>query len=155
MTRTAHTHTHDTRGTHTTRAAHMAKSATSKKSAKKPSNERSNLGYMNKIVKKCGTSSRGVVNVELNCMLTFLLGALTDSMSAIMTQYTKKDCTVKPKVAQAAFQLLLHDDLRASVCDAGATALVKHLTTQREKGDAQKAKKAAAAEGAADPEVSA
>ena len=121
------------------------------KGIKKKVKDRSNVAYMQKLVKKSGTHARGSVTAELNLMLTHLLDRLNANMGSILTHYAKNDDTIKAKLVQSAFQTMLADELRASACDAGATALQTFVETNKAKNTtrAEKKKSAAGEAGAA------
>ena len=117
-----------------------------KKAAKKVV-ERSNVSYVQKILKTTKVAARGSVAGELNLMLSFLMNNMNSAMGSVVCHYSKKENTLRPKLAQAAFQALLHDELRTSACEAGAKALLDFAQK-----NASKSKKAAteeAGEGAA------
>jgi hypothetical protein len=114
----------------------MAKSGATKK---KPL-DRSNQLYMRKIVKAHKTAARGPVVRELDLMLTYLLKETNGCMAAIMGSYDKTSETVKAKVAQSAFQMLLSGTLRDSVCDAGAEAVTSFVAANKEKAAAKTTK---------------
>lgn len=113
---------------------------------KKRVKERSNVSYMQKLIKKSKTAARGSVTAELNRMLTHLLERVNVNMASIMTHYAKKDDTVKAKLVQAAFQAMLSEELRESACDAGAAALLKFVDANKAKNSARAEKKAASAQ---------
>jgi len=125
------------------------------KGPKKKVKDRSNVAYMQKLVKKSGTSARGLVTAELNLMLTYLLDRLNANMSSILTHYAKNDDTIKAKLVQSAFQAMLADELRASACDAGATALQTFVQANKVKNSARAEKKSAAPEAGEAVEASA
>lgn len=112
-------------------------SAKQRREAKKKIRDRSNTSYLHRLVKKSGTSARGSVTAELNLMLTHVLDRMNFNMAAIATNYTKGDDTVKAKLVQSAFQVMLSDELRNSACDAGATALVKFVENNKAKSAAR------------------
>ena len=114
----------------------MAKGG-AKKGAKKAV-ERSNVSYLQKLIKKSDTSVRGNVSTELNLMLTFLLSNLNTTMGSIVTHYAKKEGTIRPKVVQSAFQAMLSDELRVNACEAGAKALLEFAEANKSKSDAKK-----------------
>jgi hypothetical protein len=105
--------------------------------------ERSNVSYMQKLIKKSQTSARGNVAGEMNLMLTFLINNLNTTMGSVVFHYSKKEGTLRPKLAQAAFQAMLHDELRTTACEAGAQALLAFAEK-----NANKSKKSAPAEAA-------
>lgn len=123
------------------------------KGAKKKVKNRSNVAYMQKLVKKSGTSARGSVTAELNLMLTHLMDRMNANMGSILTHYAKNDDTIKAKLVQSAFQSMLSDELRASACDAGATALQTFVEANKAKSTARAEKKESAASEAGEASV--
>ena len=117
-----------------------------KRGIKKRVKERSNVSYMQKLIKKSKTAARRSVTAELNLMLTHLLERVNVNMASIMTHYAKKDDTVKAKLVQAAFQAMLSEELRESACDAGAAALLKFVDANKAKNSARAEKKAVSAQ---------
>jgi hypothetical protein len=111
--------------------------------------ERSNVSYMQKLIKKSGASARGSVPAELNSMMTYILQNLNTTMGSIVVHYAKKEGTIKPKVVQSAFQAMLSDELRQTACSAGADALISFVESQKTKGETRKAKKAAVVDASA------
>jgi predicted solute-binding protein len=119
-----------------------------KKAAKKTI-ERSNVAFMQKLIKKSATSARGNVAAELDMMMKYVLNDMNSAMGSIVSYYAKKEGTVKPKVVQAAFQAILSDELRQTACAAGADALIAFVEGQKTKAVAKKEKKVAVVEAAA------
>ena len=105
--------------------------------------ERSNVTYMQRLVKRAGTSSRRDVAEELNSMMTYTLQHLNGTVDAIATHYTKKEGTLKAKMFQAAARAMLAGKLRSDACDAGAAALVAFADAKKAKGGARRPKKSA------------
>ena len=100
--------------------------------------ERSNVIYFSKLLKKSKTSARSDVSRELNLMMTFLMKRLTADMTSIVTNYTKKEGTIRPKLVQSALQVMLAGDLRTDACDAGAATLLDFMNSTKEKGKKEK-----------------
>jgi len=103
------------------------------KSGAKKMKERSNVAYMQKLVKRAGAHARGSVTVELNRMLSFLVDRLTEDMDTISKRYAKLEDTVKPRLVNAALQSILTGKLRDSACDEATTVLVSFLDRNKEK----------------------
>ena len=121
--------------------AHYRMVSKNAKSASK-SKERSNLIYMQKLIKKSNTTARGAVQEELNSMLMFLMNNLNSSMGSILEHYVKKGDTLKSKVVQAALQATLSGELRELACNAGTEALAEFIESNKQKNaDAAEKKK--------------
>ena len=95
--------------------------------------ERSNVSYMQKLLKKDGTRARGNVKAELNLMLTHVMKRMTGDMASIMKHYSKLDETVKPKLVESAFDSMLTGELRSVVSDAAASQLMVYVDNKRKK----------------------
>ena len=114
---------------------------------------RSNASFLKKIVKQHNTSARGPAVQELDAMLTFLLQRFNGTVDCILQNYDKTSETIKAKVAQAAWQLLLTGDLRDVACDAGAEAVNKFLEKNKAAAAKKKEKASAAAAAGGDAEA--
>ena len=121
------------------------------KSGAKKVKERSNVAYIQKLVKRSGAHARGAVTIELNRMLTFLIDRLTDDMGTITKTYAKMDDTIKPKLVNAALQSILTGKLRDAACDQATTSLVSFL--DRNKVKSKRAAKTSAADAAVEVEA--
>lgn len=108
------------------------------KAQRKITKERSNGVYVQKLLKSKKARAVSDVVADLDKILTFLLHRATGAMATVAASYDKKLTTVKPKLAQAAFQCILEGDLRADACEAGAAALRRYVETKKgsEKKDA-------------------
>ena len=95
--------------------------------------ERSNVMYFSKLLKKSKSSARSEVSRELNLMLSFLMKKLTEDMTSIVTNYTKKEGTIRPKLVQSALQVMLAGELRTDACDAGAATLQAFMNSTKVK----------------------
>jgi hypothetical protein len=101
--------------------------------------ERSNVSYMKRLINTSKTSARGNVANELNLMLTYLVGNLNATMGSVTFHYSKKEGTLRPKLAQAALQSMLTGDLRTQACEAGAKALLSFAEANESKGKSKTA----------------
>jgi hypothetical protein len=108
--------------------------------------ERSNINFVKKLIGKHGVAARGIVVDDLDKMLTFSLAQITDAMASISSNYSKKEGTIKPKVAQGALLALLGGGLRKRASEAGAGKLLEFATQNEKKATARAAKKSAKAE---------
>ena len=96
--------------------------------------ERSNLSYMQKLLKKSGVTARGAVKAELNLMLTHLLSRMTYNMGAIMKHYSKLDDTLKPNLVKSAFEAMLTGELRSIASDAAESKLMLYVNNKTKNG---------------------
>ena len=123
-----------------------------KKSSKaKKIKERSNVSYIQKIIKSAKTSARGAVHEELNAMMAYVIGNLNCTMGSIFDNYAKTGDTLKSKVVQSALQVTLSGELRDAACNAGAVALAEFIEKNKEKSTKAAEKKKKAIETTAEP----
>lgn len=99
--------------------------------------ERSNVLYFNKLLKKSKVSARSNVAREMNLMLGFLLSKLNADVSSIVTNYAKKEQTIRPKLVQSAFQTMLVGNLRTEACESGANTLLSFMNSSSKKAKAE------------------
>jgi hypothetical protein len=101
------------------------------KAQRKVTKVRSNGVYVQKLLKRHQTRAVSDVVSDLDKMITFILNKTTNAMAIVATSYDKKLTTVKPKLAQAAFQSILDGDLRMAACEAGAAALERYCASKK------------------------
>ena len=109
------------------------------KSNLKKKKERGFVSYFPKLAKKLGATARSDVHQELEKILYFALGRLTDAGEIILSDYALKCDTVRPKLIQAALMSSLHGNLKATAMQAGAEAVFSKFSKDKSK-DAAKAK---------------
>lgn len=93
--------------------------------------DRSNAVFMGRLIKRKGWRARGTVAPELDRMLGYVVKLINKKMDTIASTYAKNESTVTPKLAQAALQALLPDELRTRACEAGAAALEAHVAARK------------------------
>ena len=106
--------------------------------------ERSNASYFRKLISKQNARARGAVVDELDKMMTFVLAELNKNVGSILRHYNKVD-TLKPRLFNAALNLMLHGELKTSATAAGTEALIKFVEAKKSKEALKKEKKATAA----------
>ena len=113
--------------------------------SKKKKQQRTNRIFFQKLLKHHGVSAKGDVVDELERMSMFLVDEAIKTSKTITARYTKKVETVKPKLLQAAFQVMLRGDCRNAACESAASAVVDYVEAKRLAAEAATAKKAAPA----------
>jgi preprotein translocase subunit SecF len=102
--------------------------------------ERGFTNYFPKIAKKIGVSTKSEVNTELNELTLFALKRIIDTTKSIVSNYQKKEGTVKVKVVRAALNALLTGDIKKKCLDAAEEVEVARATKAAEAKSKKKEK---------------
>ena len=94
--------------------------------------ERSNASYFRKMIVKQNARARSAVVEELDKMMTFVLCEMNKNVGSIARHYSKVD-TLKPKLFHAAFDAMLHGELKNSATSAGTEALIRFVEAKNPK----------------------